>query len=163
MTDNPILEIASNNYEEETAYTQFLDQKASNQVGFAGIITGIMGTMYGYGLFNSDIRTVHPQNIEFLLLGLILLIISIAIGILALTPFLKTRRLFNIQKFYDYYKDESNEEQIKAILPVYFLLINETKRINNQKAIILYCGSACMLAGIIFSFISVLQLFKVIG
>ena len=163
MADNPILEIASNNYGQEMAYTQFLDQKASNQVGFAGIITGIMGTLYGYGLFNSDIRTVQPHNIEFLLLGLILLIISIAIGILVLTPFLKTRRLFNIQKFYRYYKDDSDEEQSKAILPVYFLLINETRRINNQKSIILYCGSACMLAGIIFSFISVLQLFKVIG
>jgi len=162
MADNPLFELASQRYEQEVSYSQFLDQKASNQTGFGGIITGIIATMFGYGVFSGDIRAIHP-DVHFLELGLVLLLISMAIGIIALTPFVKTRKLFNVEKFYNNFKDDSPEEKIEGIFQTYLLMISRMQRINNQKALILYCGSACMLAGIVFSFISMVELIRIIG
>src|SRR2546428_5516721 len=130
MVDH-LYETTMNRYEQEFSRTQHLDQKASNLIGFTGIIIAILSFAFG----SNGIREINASPyFVWLIIGIGVLLFSIIMGITALTRFKKTLPVFIPEKFYDKYKDKTENEQREQILLGFFDLIYDFEKVNNRKA-----------------------------
>lgn len=149
-----------NRYDREFSRSQHLDEKASYQMGFSGIIISILAFVFGS---NGIKEIIKDQNFHWLLIGIGILLISISMGIAALTRLKKTLPVFQPENFYDKYDSKQQEEQRKQLLLAYFDLIDDFKNQNNYKAKLLYAGNILSLIGLSVSFISFLLVLHVFG
>jgi len=147
-------------YEQEVSRSQHLDQKASNQIGFAGVIMAILSFVFGSSGF---VTMLSSEYSRWLFAGMGLLLLSISIGIAALTRLKKTLPVFNPEKFYDKYDKKDEPEQRRQLLLAYFDIIYDIENGNNLKAKLLYAGNVATLIGLSVSFISFLLILKVFG
>ena len=157
---NPIFSEAIRRYEQESDYSKHLDQKASNQIGFVGVIIALIGFILGSGA----IELIQKQiDINFLIAGIVLLMISFGAGVFVLMPFYrKGRAILDIRGIQKDYGNENAKEQESILLKTYLIMIKQTLSHNNQKAVILYLGNALLLAGLIVSFIGFLPILQVV-
>ena len=156
----PIFDEVVRRHEIESRHSEHLDQKASNQVGFVGIILAIFASFFGF----YDIEFIQ-KGVDFVLLfwGLGLLLVSLIVGIVVLTPFFRSRAYLDIKEFYEDFKGESDKKQKSLLIQIYFTIIEDMLRRNNQKAIVLYVANGFTLAGMIISFISLTPIIGLIG
>lgn len=156
--DDYILEVATKQYDQESEYSKHLDEKASNQVGFVGIILAIFASFFGF----TDIDVIRDGiDFNFLFWGIGILLIAILFGIFVLTPFFKSRAYFDLPLFYKNFRGKEDKQK-ETMIKVYFELTRDMLKRNNQKAIILYIGNAFTFGGLVISFISLIPLLEVI-
>src|SRR2546422_2034325 len=95
------LTMAEKRYDFEVSRWQNLDQKASNQIGFGGIVIAIFSFIFGSNGFGDIVKN---HNFCWLIFGMGLILISIGIGIFSLIKLKKTIPVLNPEVFYDKYK-----------------------------------------------------------
>ena len=147
-------------YDQELSRTHHLDNKAGTQIGFSGIIIAILSFVFGSLEFE---QISNNEHLWIFALGIGVLLISVAIGIAALTRFKKTLPVFLPEKFYDKFGKLDEAKQKEQILLGFFDLIYDFDIVNNRKAKILYAGNIATIIGLLISFISFLMIYKVFG
>lgn len=152
----PIFDAVVERYEQETEYSKHLDQKASNQIGFVGIITAIVSIIIG----SNGITSIKNVDHTWLTLGISLLLISIIIGIIVLTPFTKRRQVFDIEPFNNDFGNETDDVQRKYMIQIYLWMSRSMYQRNNTKALMLYVGNGFTIAGLVITFISFLTVLQ---
>ena len=155
-----IWEITKDRYDKEFERWQHIDGKAGTQIGFSGIIISIVAIAFSnYGI--EQIKQI--EILQLFVIGIGFLLLSIAIGIAALTKFKKTIPIISPEKLYDKYGKSPEEEQKKQLMLAYFDLIYEFETTNGRDAKLLYAGNVATLVGLVISFISLVFIFKVFG
>ena len=144
-------------YEQEFSRYQHLEGKAGTQIGFSGVIIAIFSFVFGSMEFDQILKNEYTGLFGW---GLGILLISVGIGIAALTKFGKTLPVFMPEKFFDKY-DTKNDKREQALY-AYFDIIADFEEANNRKAKLLYAGNIATLLGLLVSFISFLLVFRII-
>lgn len=144
-------------YEQEFSRNQHLDSKAGTQIGFSGIIIAILSFVIGSMDYDQILQNEYTRLFGW---GLGILLFSVGIGIVVLSPFKKNLSVFMPEKFFDKY-DEANDKR-KQALYAYFDMIADIEDVNNRKARLLYVGNISTLIGLGVSFISFLLVFGII-
>lgn len=154
--NTPIFDAVFERYNQETEYSKHLDQKASNQIGFVGIITAIISFIVG----SNGITSIKNLDHTWLTVGISLLLVSIVIGIIVLTPFTKRRQVFDIETFNKDFGNEEDDIQRKYMIQIYLWMSRSMYQRNNTKALMLYIGNGFTIAGLVITFISFLTILQ---
>lgn len=157
MTEDIAYDLTIKRYEQEFSRYQHLDGKAGTQIGFSGIIIAILSFVIGSMEYEQILQNEYTGLFGW---GLAILLISVGIGIGALTKFEKTLPVFMPEKFFDKY-DKSDDKREQALY-AYFDMIADIEDANNRKAKLLYAGNIFTLLGLGISFISFLLVFGIV-
>ncbi|MGI0007133.1 MAG: hypothetical protein ACREAR_03960 [Nitrosotalea sp.] len=152
--------MAQKRYDIEVTRLQNLHERANNQIGFAGVIIAIFSFIFGSNGINEIMKSQYFVCVVF---GLILILGSIFTGIFVVFHKKNRRPAINPEKFYNKYKEKTEEEQKEVITLVYFDLIYYFKKRNDQKAEFLSYGNILALFGLLVSLISILFIIKGVG
>lgn len=146
MNEDDLLEHAVRRYEQETKRNENIELKASNQIGFVGVIVGIFGFVAGQGLSNQN------NTGWVILLGLCVLILSIFASLLLLYPKKKIPAL-NITLYLEDIRKDAVEEKLIDVYAEHIDLLTEFNFTKSKKLKLSYLLT---FIGITISFIGVI-------
>lgn len=141
---------AVRNYDQEVQRSRHLDNKSNTQIGFTGIILALIGTVY----FDLGMGVKQIGNMWFIGTGIGLLLISMGITIIVITPFYKSMPVLNVGKFHDKYKNFNETTKKEFLTEIYIRLANNLVSFNNKKAMILFFSAALSLIGLTTTFLA---------
>jgi len=141
---------AMRNYEQEVQRSRHLDNKSNTQIGFIGIILALIGTIY----FDLGMGVKQTINMWFIGTGIGVLLISMGITIIVITPFYKSMPVLNVGKFYNKYKNYDETAKKEFLTKIYIRLANNLVSSNNKKAMILFYSAALSLIGLATTFLA---------
>lgn len=146
MNEDDLLEYAVKNYEQGLQRNENIDSKASNQIGFVGVIVAIFGFIVGQGI------TVQGHSVIGILIGLGILITSIFVSLTILFP----KKKIPVFDTTSYLEDIRNDRVEDKLVDVYTEMSDELIKYNFTKSAKLKISYLLTFAGIVISFIGVI-------
>lgn len=141
---------AVRHYEQEVERSRHLDNKSNTQIGFIGIILALIGTIY----FDLGVGEKQIVNLSIVGAGVGILLVSMGITIIVITPFYKAMPILSVGKFYAAYKGKTDRVKKEFLIKVYISLTNRLVSTNNKKAKMLFFSAALSMIGIAVTFLA---------
>ena len=152
-----IYDAVINRYQFEVERIKHLDDKASNIIGFVGILASLIS---GFGIFQLRLPTNFAEIVEFVIFAFSLgfLILSLIFGLRAYG----TKKFTIIPNAYfliGKYEDKEKERIIRDLCDNYAVSIEDNMNLNDKKvANIKIAMYSLFLAVVVFSIFSVLKI-----
>lgn len=154
-----IYEIMVNRYKSEFERTYQIERKATNIVGFVGIIFSLVSIAGIFLLEQTFLGNVFIDSILYYLLSLIALILSIIFGLMVL--YVKMRAIVpnpNIFKEYFIDKNIGTSDILRKISNDLVVAVNNNKKANDRNINLLIFSYITFIVGIILTGLFILSL-----
>ena len=125
MDKDFLLNQAIKRYDNEVERMKAFDTKASNQIGFVGVIIAVFGFVVG-----SNIQNISGNSLIIIVIGISILLISILISVIHLTPKKNKLPVLKIREFYEDWKEKKLDVEL---IEIYLDHIDEMIQFNNSK------------------------------
>ena len=148
MNEEFLLNQAIKRYDNEVERMKWFDNKASNQVGFVGVIIAVFGFIVG-----SNIQNISEMSLWVIVGGISVLLFSISLSIYQLSPKKEKLPVLKIREFYEDWKENKTESEL---IEIYFDHIDDMIEFNNSKLNSTRWIYVCTFFGLVISFIGII-------